>query len=111
MQPFMGRSRASAAALALAAALAAPPALAQTGGAAPVAALDPAATLRDNLAKLASAKQRAEVTLKGGKSFRGRVGAVGDHGLLLTEIEGRELYDVWIALDEVAAVEVRARGQ
>lgn len=96
-------------AVALVGALAATPAFAQSGGAAPAPALDPAQTLRDNLVKLAAAKKGAEVTLRGGKSFRGRIGAVGDHAVLLTELEGREFYDAWISLEEIAAVEVRAR--
>jgi hypothetical protein len=111
MQRFRRGMTVGATAIALVGALVAPPAFAQTAGTAPAAALDPALTLRDNLAKLATAKQGAEVTLRGGKSYRGRIGAVGDHAVLMTELEGREFYDAWIALEEIAAVEVRARGR
>jgi hypothetical protein len=84
------------------------PVAAQTGEA--PAALDPTHTLHDNLARIAAAKQGVELTLRGGKSYRGRVGKVGDHAVLLTELEGKEFYDAWIALDEIAAVELRVRG-
>jgi hypothetical protein len=87
----------------------APPASAQTEGAAP-ASLDPTHTLHDNLARIAAGKQGVELTLRGGKSYRGRVGKIGDHAVLLTELEGREFYDAWIALDEIAVVELRVRG-
>lgn len=89
---------------------------ATAGGVPPVAAqnapatLDPAHTLRDNLTRIATGTQGVEVTLRGGKSYRGRVGKVGDHAVLLTELEGKEFYDAWIALDEIAVVEMRVRG-
>ena len=86
----------------------APTASAQTAAA--PASLDPTHTLHDNLSRLAAEKQGVELTLRGGKSLRGRVGKVGDHAVLLTELEGKEFYDAWIALDEIAAVELRVRG-
>jgi hypothetical protein len=65
-------------------------------------------TMRDALAKLAG--KDAEVVLANGKSYRGKVGGVGSETVLVTQIAGKEFYDVLIDLDEVAAVEVRARG-
>lgn len=73
-------------------------------------ALDPAQTMRDNLARIERAKRSVEVVLESGKSYRGLVGGVGDHAVLLTEIQGRELFDALIDLDDIAALEVRARG-
>ncbi len=72
--------------------------------------LDPAQTMHDNLARLQKAKKSVEVVLENGKSYRGLVGGVGDHAVLLTEIQGREFFDALIALDEIAALELRVRG-
>lgn len=94
----------------LAVALSAPVALHAEEAAAPAVLLDPGQGVKDNLERLASAKRGVEVTLHGGKAYRGRIGGVGDQAVLLTEIEGREFYDAWIALDEIAAIEVRVRG-
>ena len=88
----------------------APLASAAAQGEAGAPSLDPAQTLHDNLARIATGKQGVELTLRGGKSYRGRVAKVGDHAVLLTELEGREFYDAWISLEDIAAVEIRVRG-
>ena len=72
-------------------------------------ALDASKSVRDNLKSIQAAKKGVEVVLKGGKSYRGQVGAVGDDAVVLTQLEGREFFDALIDLDEVAALEVRAR--
>jgi uncharacterized protein (DUF608 family) len=72
---------------------------------------DASLTVRDNLRRLQEAKKAVEVVLKNGKSYRGSVATVGDHAVLLTEIQGREFYDALVVLDEIAALEVRARNQ
>jgi hypothetical protein len=74
------------------------------------AALDPAKTIGENLARIQAAKKSVEVVLKGGKSYRGIVAATGSEAVLLTQIEGREFYDALIELDEIAAIELRVRG-
>jgi hypothetical protein len=51
-----------------------------------------------------------ELVLVNGKSYRGKLGAVGSDTVLVTQIAGKEFYDVLIDLDAVAAVEVRVRG-
>lgn len=96
-------------ALALVVALGAERAAAQ-GGAAGALALDATQSMRDNLVRVQSAKRSVELVLKNGKSYRGLVGGVGDHAILLTQIEGREFFDALIALDEIAALEMRVRG-
>lgn len=51
-----------------------------------------------------------ELVLANGKSYRGKLGTVGSETVLLTQIAGKEFFDVLIDLDEVAAVELRVRG-
>ena len=48
---------------------------------------------------------------RSGKSYRGKLAAVGDHAVVVSEITGREFFDALIVLEEITAVEVRARGQ
>ena len=50
------------------------------------------------------------LVLVNGKSYRGKLGTVGSDTVLVTQIVGKEFYDVLIDLDAVAAVEVRVRG-
>ena len=92
--------------LLLLSAIAAAPVAAQQGG-----ALNASQTMRDNLKQLQGAGKSAELVLKNGKSYRGKLAAVGDHSVLVSEIVGREFFDALIAIDEIAAIEVRARGQ
>ncbi len=70
--------------------------------------LSTAGTMRDALGKLAG--KDVEVVLGNGKSYRGKIGTVGNETVLVTQIAGKEFYDVLIELDEVAAVEMRVRG-
>jgi hypothetical protein len=53
--------------------------------------------------------REVELVLENGKSYRGKLGAVGDDTVLLTQIAGKEFFDVLIDLDAVAAVELRVR--
>jgi hypothetical protein len=82
------------------------------GDAPPLAAveLDGSQTIRDNLSRLATAKKGVEVVLKSGKSYRGVIGSVGPHAIVLTQLEGREFYDALVDLEEIAAIEVRVRA-
>jgi hypothetical protein len=73
------------------------PGLATTGG------------IRDALGKLGDGRD-VELVLANGKSYRGKLGSVGTDTVLLTNLVGKEFYDVLIDLDEVAAVELRVRG-
>ena len=74
------------------------------------AALGTAGGMRDALTRLGAGTE-VELALANGKSYRGKLGSVGDRTVLLTEIAGKEFYDVLIDLDEVAALEVRVRGR
>ena len=73
--------------------------------------LEPAQSIRDNLRRLAQKGKRVELLLKNGKSYKGKLGSVGDHAVVVTEIEGREFFDALLLLDEIAAIEVRVRDR
>jgi hypothetical protein len=66
-------------------------------------------SLRDALTRLGEGRD-VELVLSNGKSYRGKLGTVGSDTVLLTQIAGKDFYDVLIVLDEVAAVELRVRG-
>jgi hypothetical protein len=84
---------------------------AQAAGTPAVALLNASDSVRDALRRIQEAKKPVELVLKNGKSYRGMVGGVGDHTVVVTEIEGKEFYDVLIQLEDVSAIEVRARGE
>jgi len=69
------------------------------------------ASLRDNLSALLQAKKAATIVLKNGTSYRAKIGAVGEHSVVLIEPHEKEFYDVLVAIDEIAAVEARARDK
>ncbi len=73
------------------------------------AKLGTAGGIKEALAKLGDGRD-VELVLSNGKSYRGKLGGVGAETVLLTQIAGREFFDVLIDLDEVAAVELRVRG-
>ena len=79
------------------------------GESAPV--LNASESLRDTLERLRAAGKPVELVLKNGKSYAGRLGAVGDRGVVVTEIRGKEFFDAYVVLDDVSAVEVRARDR
>jgi hypothetical protein len=73
------------------------------------AGLTTTGNLRDALAHLGEGRD-VEIVLTNGKSYRGKLGTVGNDTVLLTQIAGKEFYDVLIVLDEISAVELRVRG-
>lgn len=85
-------------------ALLAAPALAQSP-------LNEKGSMRDNLAALLAAKKRVTVVLKNGERYQAPIGAVGDHLVVLTGPAEKEFFDVLVAIDEIAALEVRARDR
>jgi sRNA-binding regulator protein Hfq len=68
-------------------------------------------SMRDNLNSLMTAKKPIVVILKNGTSYRATIGSVGDHFVVLTQPAQKEYFDVLVAIDEIAALEVRAREQ
>jgi hypothetical protein len=75
----------------------------------PKPGLSTAGSMHDALAKLGEGRD-VELVLANGKSYRGKLGTVGTATVILTQIAGKEFYDVLIALDEIAAVELRVRN-
>ena len=65
-------------------------------------------TIREALTKLGDGRD-VEIVLNNGKSYRGKLGTVGTATVLVTNLVGKEFYDVLIDLDEVAAIEMRTR--
>ena len=58
-----------------------------------------------------AAKKPVVALLKNGTSYRATIGSVGDHFVVLTQPAQKEFFDVLVAIDEIAALEVRAREQ
>jgi len=73
--------------------------------------LNAQASMRDNLNLLLAAKKPVVVLLKNGTSYRATIGSVGDHFVVLSQPAQKEFYDVLVAIDEIAALEARAREQ
>jgi hypothetical protein len=65
-------------------------------------------SIHDALGKLGEGRD-VELVLANGKSYRGKLGTVGADTVLVTNLVGKEFYDVLIKLDDVAAVELRVR--
>jgi hypothetical protein len=73
--------------------------------------LNPVLTLRDNLRAMAESKKPVVVVLANGQSYRARIGSIGEHAVVLTELAGKEYFDALVPLEAIVAVEVRARGE
>jgi len=65
------------------------------------------ATLADNLKGLSG--KRVTIYLKSGTSLSGTIKATGDHLLHLEKLEGKDYFDALILMQEVAAIDTRAR--
>ena len=68
-------------------------------------------SMRDNLNLLLAAKKPVVVILKNGSSYHATIGSVGDHFVVLTQPAQKEFFDVLVAIDEIAALEAKARDQ
>jgi hypothetical protein len=68
-------------------------------------------TLGANLEKVQTSGKPATLMLKNGQSVSGKLAAVGEHAVIVTEISGREFSDSLVVLEEIAAVEVRVRSK
>lgn len=66
-------------------------------------------SMHDNLIALSAAKKPVTVVLKNGDKYQATIGAVGDHNIILTQPAQKEFFDVLVPIDEIAAVEARAR--
>jgi hypothetical protein len=66
-------------------------------------------SIRDALARIGQGTD-VELVLANGKSYRGKLGTIGEQSVVVTEPAGKEFYDVLINLEDVSAVELRVRG-
>lgn len=66
-------------------------------------------TLAANLKNLAG--KRATLYLKNGTSLAGTIKSVGDHLVHLEKLDGKDFFDALITLEEIAAVDIRARSR
>ena len=71
--------------------------------------LNAQATMHDNLAALLAAKKAVTVVLKNGDKYQAAIGSLGDHFVVLTQPAQKEFFDVLVPIDEITAVEARAR--
>lgn len=55
--------------------------------------------------------KRVRVKLASGQDLEGQVAQVGTHAVALTQLTGQEFYNATVAIDQVAAVIVRAPGK
>lgn len=69
------------------------------------------ATMHDNLLAAMATKRPVTVVLKNGQTYRAPIASVGDHLVILTGPAQKEYYDVLVVMEEIVAVEFRARGE
>lgn len=55
------------------------------------------------------ARARALVHMRSGEVLEGVVASVADHHVVLSGLANREFYDAVIRIDDISAIEVRAR--
>ena len=55
--------------------------------------------------------KRAKLKLASGQDLEGQVARVGTHAVALTQLTAQEFYNATVAIDQVAAVIVRAPGK
>ena len=65
----------------------------------------------DTLKQALAEKAKVTVHVRGNTSFTGTVAEVGDHGVVIANLQGREFSDALIRIDEVAAIETRVRAK
>ncbi len=68
-------------------------------------------SMHDNLTALLGAKTQVTVVLKNGTNYRATIAAVGDQNVLLSGPTQKEFFDVLIPIDDISALEVKARDK
>ncbi len=66
---------------------------------------------RELLERAQAQKATVALHLRSGTILTGQVGSVGDHHVVLTQLTGKEFYDAQILIEDISAVEARARGK
>lgn len=68
-------------------------------------------SFKDTLQQTTDAPARVSVHMRSGQTFSGKGAGVGDHHVLIAELTEREFYDALIRIEDISAIEVRARGR
>ena len=63
------------------------------------------------LTYLQTAKKKVNLMLRNGVTYGGKIGWVGPQSVVLTELTGKEFFDVRILLTEIVAVETQIRSK
>ena len=71
------------------------------------AKFDTAGSMNDNLKSLMD--KDVVIHVRSGKTFQGRVKAIGDHLIHLEKLSGRDFFDALIRLEDVTAIEIKFR--
>ena len=71
--------------------------------------LDPKLSFKDTLLQAMNVPTRALVHMRNGEILEGIVDGVADHHVVLSSLANREFYDAVIRIEDISAIEVRAR--
>ena len=71
--------------------------------------LDPNLSFKDTLQQAMHGADRVTVHLRGGGTLEGDVGVVADHHVVLAGLADRDFYDAVVRIEDISAIEVRAR--
>ncbi len=71
--------------------------------------LDANLSFKDTLQQAMNAPARVAVHLRNGETLEGGVGGVADHHVVLSGLADRDFYDAVIRIEDISAIEVRAR--
>ncbi len=71
--------------------------------------LDPKLSFKDTLQQAMAVPIRVTVHLRSGESLAGNIAGVGDHNVVLSSLSNRDFYDAVVRIEDISAIEVRAR--
>jgi hypothetical protein len=71
--------------------------------------LDARLSFKDTLQQAMAAPARVSLHLRSGLTLGGKVAGVEDHYVLLEGLTDRDFYDALVRIDDISALEVRAR--
>ncbi len=63
----------------------------------------------DLLVQAQNEKKGVTLHMRSGEKFQGRVDGVSPHNVILAELVGREFYSAVVKIDDISAIEIRAR--
>jgi sRNA-binding regulator protein Hfq len=71
--------------------------------------LNPNLDFRETFVEALAASVRVRLHMRNGEALEGKVSAVADHNVVIASLTGRELYDAVVRINDVSAIEIRAR--